>query len=226
MQSSGFAKPLVAVVVVLMLVMMLGSMALPVLAREQSGLPFFEVDPEIVEPDGPPDDLAFTPPDPTIPEDDTAVDEEPAEDDPDADLEDPDAVEDEPADTEPPANDLSDIPAYPVPAGFDILDRWNDGDNHVRSTVWAAPDGDPGALPTYLAADRGGWTGVDISETVGVDTSRQWLFERDDHPYCLWIEFYVKGVERVEEEAATGLDGPQFLVVETPYCEGLPDPYA
>jgi hypothetical protein len=213
-------------VLLLTLLASLGSMALPALAREAAGSPFVEVQPEEVLPNGAPSAVVTIEPDTTVPEDDTADGEpEPAEDPADPDQ--GDGGEDDPLapPTTEPANDLSDIPDYPVPAGYRILDRWNDGDDLVRSTIWAAPSGDAGALVVYLSADRGGWSGVDLSGVTGVDPSRQWLYERGDHPYCLWIEYYDKGLEREELELETGLVGPQFLVVETPWCRAAPDPY-
>ena len=68
--------------------------------------------------------------------------------------------------------------------------------------------------------------GADLSDVFGVDPTRQWLFEHETHPYCLWIEYYDKGRERRDAEEATGLTGPQFMVVESVFCEPVPGPYA
>jgi len=234
-QSSGFAKPLVAAVVILTMISTLGSLALPALATPGGGIPFIEVRPEHYEPEGPPTALAFVEADPApdgevdleVPADDP---EEELVDDPEEAVEDPDEAEEEAPDALPPVTtqppfDLTDIPPYPLPAGFEALYTWNDGDNVMRGTIYAATNGDPGALVAYLSADRGGWTGVDIDDLTGVDPTRQWLYERDDHPYCLWIEHYEKGLEREDLELETGLVGPQFVITETPWCQPFPDPY-
>ena len=232
-QSSGFTKPLVGAVVLLTIISTLASLALPALAREAPGVPFIEVQPADVVPQGGPSNLAFTAADRTIPDEQGAPEEgqdpdaaDPADPTDPADPADPETPELLLPDPEPKAaNDLSDIPPYPPPAGFEVLQTWDDGDNAVRATIWAAAAGDEAALVVYISGDRGGWTSVDISDVAGVDPSRQWLYEQPPHPYCLWIEYSDKGLEREGLERASGLVGPQFLVVETPFCKGLPDPY-
>lgn len=223
-------KPLVGAAVLLTGVASLSSALLPTLARQAEGLPFLEVQPDEVEPEGAPSGLAMTAPAPTVPPGPFDGDDEAPADDEAADPEDPveeeeGAEEEEEAVEEPPANDLTDIPPYPVPAGFEVLETWNDGD-FVRVSIYAATNGDEAALLVYLGADRDGWVGVDIDELNGVDSTRQWLYEREDHPYCIWIEYYDKGLEREDLEVESGLVGPQFMVVETNVCEGLASPYA
>ena len=51
----------------------------------------------------------------------------------------------DPITTEPPF-DLTDVPPYPPPAGFEVLSTWNDGDNVMRGTIYAATNGAPNAL--------------------------------------------------------------------------------
>lgn len=228
MKSSGFAKPLVAVIVLLTLVATLGSMALPALAREASGVPFIEVQPADALPNGAPSELAFVEPEVTLPVDEVEEDTPEEATDPDAVLPDEEdaAPEELPPPTTEPPYDLSDIAPYPVPAGFQVLEAWNDGDNTMRATIYAATNGDPAALVAYLRVDHGDWTQVPIGDVLGVDPTRQWLLEQPAHPYCLWIEYYDKGFERRELELETGLVGPQFIVTETPFCDAFPDPYA
>ncbi|MDG2113385.1 MAG: hypothetical protein P8N02_12315, partial [Actinomycetota bacterium] len=121
MKSSGFAKPLVALVVFLTLVATLGSMALPALAREASGLPFIELQPAL--PNGAPSNLAYIEADVTIPADDD--EEDPPDEEGDAEAELPDELDEEPEELPPPTtvppHDLTDIAPYPVPAGFEVL---------------------------------------------------------------------------------------------------------
>jgi len=230
-QSSGFGKPLVAIVVILTMISTLGSLALPALATPGGGIPFIEVRPADYEPDGPPTGLAFVEADPApdgevdleVPEDPAEeVVEDPAEEVVEEEPEVPEGLD--PITTEPPF-DLTDVPPYPPPAGFEVLSTWNDGDNVMRGTIYAATNGDPNALIAYLSADREGWTGVDISDFLGVDPTRQWLYERDDHPYCIWIEYFDKGLEREKLELETGLVGPQFVITETPWCQPFTGPY-
>ena len=162
--SSGFAKPLVGAAVLLTGVATLGAALLPTLARRADGTPFVEVQPAEVEPEGAPSGLAFTAPDPTVPPDPFADPESETEEesDPEAPPEaEPEAEEgdDAPLEEEP-ALDLSDIPAYPVPAGFEVLETWDDGD-FMRGTIYAATNGDEAALLAYLGAghtDRRGST--------------------------------------------------------------------
>ncbi len=237
--QSGVAAPLVGAVVLLTLVATGVSFALPHLAGQAAGAPFVEVETQEVLPTGAPSALVVIEADPsesdspttpgTAPDnEDQQADAEPTEDEP---VEEPatdevDEGQEDEAEEEPVTGGLGDIPDYPVPGGFEVLDRWLDGEDLVRATVYAAVEADIDALVTYLAADRGGWTAVDLTDDEEIDPQAQWLFEHPEHPYCLWIEFYDKGRERRKQEAATGLVGPQFLVVETPWCVAEPGGYA
>lgn len=216
---SGVATPLVGAVVLLTLVATGASFALPYLAGQAAGSPFVDVETAEVVPVGAPSTLSVIEADPTIPPDD--ADPDPGPDDQEEAAEE-ELVEEEPTGVD----DLSDIPEYPVPAGFEVLDGWLDGENLIRVTIYAAAEADEAALVAYLGADRGGWTAVDLSGNEEIDPDTQWLFEHPEHPYCLWIEFYDKGRERRRLERATGLVGPQFLVAESPWCIAEPDGYA
>ena len=114
---------------------------------------------------------------------------------------------------------LHDMPNIETPLGYEVLDRWEDGPSRV--TVWAAHDQEASRadLELIIAVGLGNWITIDSGEHQGSTWSK---LIHASHPYCLWVEVYDAGRERASVEKRSDLQGQQFLVVETPFCDVQP----
>jgi len=121
----------------------------------------------------------------------------------------------------PPAPGLHDLPPFNQPAGYEIRDRWSDGPS--RLTLWQRAEEAVADLDIFdtIEFGSGAWRTSRSGESDGVTWA---TLTAVGHPWCIWLEIYAirsdAGTNNLEDPA------PEFLVVESPFCDSEPGSFA